>query len=406
MFRWSAFLFRIGLALEIFEQIRPAGVLLADFAFGASLLLLLLSEERRLLKSKGSGVMAAAAVILCGTLPSGPTDPGVKLFVLFGLFAPLAIAHAKNIRKNLLYVVAGVSANCLIAILAASVWPKLEDTLAVTADVVDPGQDIGRFSGLAGHPTILGFSAALAILIAIGLLFFEKNIAVRGALIFSIPLCTIGALVSGSRNFFACLIPALVVFMIWRAENRKRIVRGICAVVVVLFLSWTAIAYLVPDVAASYTERLTKIDVDDTENYGRLLTAGMALYEISQKPLTGYGTEQFGEAGMVYLPTDQAFMPAHVTFLHYWYSEGILGAIGFLLLFVLPIRRMWQTLKRNPSDTFLQLGVCVVLLLFIASNLQPVLLNRFLYMPLFVFAGLCAVAPKAASSGLSSQQHA
>ena len=144
-FRASALLFRIALALEIFEQVRPGGILLADFAFGASLLLLLLTDERRLLKSKGSGIMAAVAVILCGALLSGITVPGVKIFVLFGLFAPLAIAHARNIRANLLFLIAGVSANCVIAILAASVWPKLEDTLAVTADVVDPGQDIGSF---------------------------------------------------------------------------------------------------------------------------------------------------------------------------------------------------------------------------------------------------------------------
>ena len=233
--------------------------------------------------------------------------------------------------------------------------------------------------------------------LAVGLLFFEKKPFVRGALILSIPLCTIGALVSGSRNFFVCLIPALVVFTIWRAENRKRIIRSICAVVAVLFISWTAIAYLVPGVAASYTERLTKIDADDTENSGRLMTAGLALIQISEKPVMGYGTEQFGEAGMMFIPSDMAFMPAHVTFLHYWYSEGLLGAVGFLMLFVLPVRRMWQTLKAKPSDTFLRLAVCVVLLLFIASNLNPVLLNRFLYMPLFVFAGLCAVPPSTTS---------
>jgi O-antigen ligase len=124
--------------------------------------------------------------------------------------------------------------------------------------------------------------------------------------------------------------------------------------------------------------------------------AGVALTEISQKPILGWGMDHFGEAGTVYLPEAGDFFSAHVNFLQYWYAMGILGATGYLMLFVLPVRRMLQTLKKNPAvnmEKTLKLGISVYLLLFIASNVQPVLLNRFLYMPLFLFAGLTVRNP-------------
>ncbi len=40
-FLFSAFMFRIGLALVTFEQVRPLGMMLADYCFFASLLVLL-----------------------------------------------------------------------------------------------------------------------------------------------------------------------------------------------------------------------------------------------------------------------------------------------------------------------------------------------------------------------------
>lgn len=397
MFRWSAFLFRTGLGLETFEAIRPGGVLLADFAFGASLLLLLSTEERNLLKSKGSGIMLAAFAIVCGALLSGITGPGIKLFILFGLFAPLAIAHAKNIRANLLYLVTGTSFNCFIAMLSAAGLTGAAKTLAITDsldDLTSVEQDSGRLSGLAGHPVHLGFCAALAILIAVGLLSVERNTLVRWWLYVSIMVCTIGAIISGSRSFIVPLVPALLILLFWEVASLKAVLRKVAFGTAAIFIFWSTLAYAAPEVADSYIERLSRTSsIEEPENYQRLLSAGIALDEISQKPIMGWGMQKFGEAGMIFLPWDGIFMPAHNIFLHYWYAEGILGAIGFLMLFILPVRRMLQNLKRSPDDRFLRLGVCVFLLLFIVSNVNPVLTNRFVYMPLFVFAGLCALAP-------------
>src|SRR6266699_4926720 len=97
LFAASGFLFRIGLALETFEEVRLRGVLAGDYFFASSLLLLLFCKERRLLRSRGSGVLSVSALILCGGLLSSMNAYGfgtaadnlTKLFVLFALFAPL-----------------------------------------------------------------------------------------------------------------------------------------------------------------------------------------------------------------------------------------------------------------------------------------------------------------------------
>ena len=396
MFSMSGFMFRAGLATMTFDQIRPLGILIADYFFFLSLLSVLCAKERYLLKSRGSGVLAAGAIILCGALLAEPNATTIQMLVLFGFFAPLAIVHARNLRPNLLAIIGGITINCTTAILAAWVSPAIADILTVNPIwPTDAVQFAGRFGGLAGHPMILGLSAALAVLLAIGLRSFEKRTYIRKFLLLQIIVCTLAAMLSGSRNFVACLVPALLLLAFWRPLTWK-VAAQTCAAVIGLLLAWNAINYVAADVVASYTERLSKTSADDPENSGRLLMAGVALEEIAQKPIWGWGMSHFGEAGMVYLPQDGDYMAAHVNLLQYWYAMGILGAIGFALLFVMPVRRMLLILKEHHADIStktLRLGVCVYLLLFIASNLQPILLNRFLYMPLFLFAGLVAKQP-------------
>jgi O-antigen ligase len=396
LFLLSSFMFRIGLATMTFDQIRPFGVLAADYFFLSSLLLLSLSNDRRLLISRGSGSLLAGGIILCAMILAHVTAAGAQMFVLFGLFAPLAIAHSENIRKNLLFLVGGISVSCSTALVAAWVWPGIANLLTISplwpTDSFVLG---GRFGGLAGHPMILGLSSALAVLVAVGVLSFENRRIIRCIMFLQIPICTLGALLSGSRNFLASLVPSLVLLALWRRWTRKMMYQT-CLALAGIVIAWIAISYVATDAATLYVDRLTRTSAEDTENSGRLIMAAVAVAEIAQKPVMGWGMEHFGEAGGVFIPVDGEVMFAHDNFLQYWYAMGLLGAIGFLSLFVLPIRRMLIVLKRHPPEMFariLRLGVCVYVLLFIASNLQPILLNRFLYMPLFLFAGLTAKTP-------------
>jgi hypothetical protein len=116
LFLYSAAMFRIGLALVTFEQDRPFGIMLSDYYFFLSLFLVLPSLKSRLKDLRWPGILLAGAVILCGALLSEARSsfsgdavaPLLRLFILYGLFAPLALVHSRNLRKNILFLLAGI----------------------------------------------------------------------------------------------------------------------------------------------------------------------------------------------------------------------------------------------------------------------------------------------------------
>ena len=394
-FLFSAFMFRIGLALVTFEQVRPLGMMLADYCFFTSVLVLLPSFRSIVRQAKGSGILPAGALILSGALLSLLNDsnlrsaavPLAKLFILFGLLAPLAIIHSQNIRKHMVFLFAGISVNCAITVLQASVFPGIVDALAINP--VTPDQsEILRSQGLTQFPVTLGLAGALGVLIGIGLVLSESRRRVRWVLALLVLICTDAALLSGSRTFLAALIPSLIIFALLQKRRRRAIVYALVGVV----LLWGALTYFVPRAASQFSDRLGEEGLVD---YGRLVVAAQALIGISQKPILGWGIAHAPEAGLTWFPGLYGDEPqgAHVTLLQYWYGAGLLGAIGFLALFAVPIRRMLQLLRKKPSDDLanaVRLILASYVSFFIIFSLGPYLHNRYLYIPMFVFAGFIA----------------
>src|ERR1700722_8967612 len=71
LFLFSAFLFRIGLALVTFEQVRPFfGIQVSDYCFLISLLALLPEVGSSLQEAKDSGILLGGTLILSGALLS------------------------------------------------------------------------------------------------------------------------------------------------------------------------------------------------------------------------------------------------------------------------------------------------------------------------------------------------
>jgi len=347
-----------------------------------------------------SGVPVGGVLILFGALLAlldassinNATGPLARLFVLFGLFAPLAVIHSKNIRANLLFLLGGISANCAVALIQAWVFPEIVDMLSINpARETDFGSSSGRFQGLSSHPNVLGLSAALAVLIGVGLFVYQKKGDVRWGIGLQMSVCALGGILSGSRTLLASLIPGLLVLALLQRRNRGAILRALAALVVI----GVTVTYVGSEGISLYAERLDSSGQDYSPDYGRVMTAALALVEISQKPILGWGTDHFGEAGTMLIPETAEVGAAHNTFLQYWYGLGLLGGIGFLLLFLMPLRQMLRSLKDRPSTDSadaVRLGLACYVLLFVVLNVQPILYNRFVYIPMFVIAGFAVHA--------------
>jgi O-antigen ligase len=388
-FRYSAFAFQMGLVFVTFEEVRPFGVMLSDYCFFLSLIFL---PKSRLFKSTGPGVLFAASLILCGAIVSlhdssvtAAADSLVRLFVLFGLIAPLALSHSRDIYKALFFLLGGIFLNCVVTVLQASVFPGIVDTLSINP----PQPDVafaGRFQGLTEFPVTLGLSAALGVLLGIGLFSIEKRPLIRWGLGIAIVVCSIAALLSGSRTFLASMLPGVIVFVI--LQKRRR--RGVIYAIAVLTVLWSSVTYLAPGVVSQYSGRVDSVGLVD---YARLASAAQAALEISEKPLLGWGVDHFDEGGVIVIPETGEVAGAHNTFLRYWYAAGLLGAAGFLTLFFVPARRMLLLLNGQiaaKSGDAIRLILACYVFFFIVTNLGPYLYNRYIYVPLFVFGGFAA----------------
>jgi O-Antigen ligase len=395
-FLFSASLFRIGLALLTFEQDRPFGIALADYCLFASFLMALPSLKSRIVETKKSGVLIAGALIFTGSILSllhdaDLTDLGgslARLCTLYGLFAPLALLHSRDMRRNLYFLIGGIGANCAITILQAGPFPGIVDLLSINPATFSQ-DEILRYQGLTQFPVTLGLAAALGVLVSFGLLLFERRTHVRWTLMALVLICIEGALLSGSRTFVAALFPGLAVLGLSLRRHRRSVVRAGIG----LALLSTAFALLAPSAVSDYSDRLDEVGLMD---YDRLVVAAQAVGEIAQRPMLGWGFNHFAEAGLTQFVGLEDPQPAHVTLLQYWYGAGILGAMGFLALFVLPVRNMLQVLKnpQNSGSNMVRLGLAVYVSAFIVVNLGPYLYNRYLYIPMFLFAGFTARSPR------------
>ena len=397
LFAFSAFMFRVGLALVTFEQVRPFfGIQVSDYCFFLSLLVFLSHTKLRLANLRGSGILLAGGLILLGSALSllnasslsDTAGPLARIFVLFGLFGPLALLHSRNVRENMHFLMGGIFVNCVITVLQASIFPKIADALSINPTRPDISE-IGRFQGLTSHPNIIGLSAAFAVMVGVGLLAFEWNRNTRGRLVVVVFVCTLAGFLSGSRAVFVSLIPSLIFFAMLQKQRRRTIVRGVVA----LSVLWGGLTYVAPAVISDFSERLDSTGSNFYSDYGRFWSAVYTVEENLQKPFVGWGVDHLDDAGLTEVPGTGEIVGVHNTFLKYWHGAGLLGAIGFLAIFVLPARLMLQFLKKMPpgsSSDALRLSLSCFLLLFIISNLGPFDYNRFLYIPLFAFAGFAA----------------
>src|SRR5262249_45790200 len=315
LFLPSAFLFRMGLLLITFEQVRPFfGMQVSDYCFFLSLFLLLPQPGLLRLSATQTRLLLGCWVILIGSVLSlvnasslgDAAGPLMRFFVLFALFAPLSMIHAKEMRRNCLYLLAGIFANSVITLLQATIFPTIADVLSINPTRPDIS-DIGRFQGLTSHPNIIGLCAGFAGLIGIGLLFSDGNRHLRVRLTIAVIICSLAGLLSGSRAVLVSLIPGLLVLALVQKQRHRLGIRIAIAAAIV----WGLATYMVPSVVSQFGERLDASGSDIYSDYGRLWSAVYAVVEITQKPIIGWGIDHLDDAGLVEVPWTGEVVGAH-----------------------------------------------------------------------------------------------
>jgi O-antigen ligase len=394
----SKYLFLFGLAFLTFEEVRPGGIMLSDYFFLLSVIFL---PKHRLKEIGGSGVLLASGLLLIGAVLSVYFSGGwgegagnlLRLGLLFAVIAPLSLCHSKDIYRCFVFIAGGIFLNCFITVLQASIFPGIVDALSINP----PQPDVafaGRYQGLTEYPVTLGLAGALGVLLAMGIYAVEKAKFVRWGLIFAMFICSVAALLSGSRTFFGSLIPALLLYALQQKKQRVKTVYSIFALVMI----WGAVSYLAPAVTSQFSQRVNSVGLVD---YSRIASWAQAALEIAQKPIFGWGAGHFDEGGVVYLPDTGEVSGAHNTFLRYWYATGILGGTGFLLFFIAPFRNLRKLLKFNiPERTANGARLCMsaTLFFFIVTNLGPYIFNRYIFVPMFVVAGYAAYCLRAVTA--------
>jgi O-antigen ligase len=391
----SKSLFLFGLAFVTFEEVRPGGIMLSDYFFLLSIIFL---PKGRLKEIGGSGVLLASGMLLTGAVLSvyfsggwgGGAGNLLKLGLLFAVVAPLSLCHSKDIYRCFLFLAGGIFLNCFITVLQASIFPGIVGALSINP----PQPDVafaGRYQGLTEYPVTLGLAAALGVLLAMGIYAVEKAKFMRWALMFAIFICSIAALLSGSRTFFGSLIPALLVYALLQKKQRMKTLYSAFGLVLI----WIAVSYLAPNVVSQFSQRVDSVGFID---YPRIASSAQAILEIAQKPIFGWGADHFDEGGVVYLPDTGEITGAHNTLIRYWYATGALGGIGFLMFFIAPFRNLRKVLRFNISDrtaNAARLCMSATLFFFIVTNLGPYIFNRYIFVPMFIFGGYAAYCLRA-----------
>ncbi len=146
----------------------------------------------------------------------------------------------------------------------------------------------------------------------------------------------------------------LFLYSILAKNNSKKsrmISGGIVALIVVAILG----VYLLKNTSFvknnDILSRMTSISVSDSESVARLQIWGMALQGAKDRPILGWGQENFNYVFNYYYnphmwAQEQWFDRAHSVFLDWLINAGIVGLVSYLSLYVLALWAVWKsTLK-------------------------------------------------------------
>jgi O-antigen ligase len=257
-------------------------------------------------------------------------------------------------------------------------------------DVI-PGGTVawGRMTGFTGHFNILGGLAATAFVPALMLAVDSPRRAVRVAGTISTALIAAGLLLSGSVGG---LIAATVATMVWLA------LRGVSLRILVSGAAVAASAVLLMSATGSTNspspidriERVTSAEEAGAGTGGTIYTRiegySLAWSRILEQPLVGVGLD---------LESSEAELGRHTVhnlILGPWFTAGVLGLVGIVMLIVGALRTGLRVLRTTPPQSrSFTAALLASLVAFVEHAMgEPILFVRYGWFPTALLIALNA----------------
>jgi O-antigen ligase/tetratricopeptide (TPR) repeat protein len=263
-----------------------------------------------------------------------------------GVVTYFAVVYLIRQRRDAVAIVVCVLAASLVILAYEAIQLLGRDPFSWNVDVTQR-----PFSTL-GQPTTLGQYLSVLSVGALTLAVLTRSLpkSIRGILIAYAALLLVGAVLTGTRAAALGLAAAVVLFvvLIWAKHPNKKarllsVIGGAAAVVVLAGL------LLVTPLGARLISTLEPSNASGTEDaaIGQLepsIAVRFAIYEIaahmvSERPLTGYGPDNFAAALPEFRPerAPQPIRQSIATSSHSWIaavatSTGLLGLTAFLIV--------------------------------------------------------------------------
>lgn len=278
------------------------------------------------------------------------------LYALTVIAAGLVVFRVAAYRPLLLGYLAGTSISSVLALGQAAGW----NPIAVAA------HGDRRFQGLALEPPGLSWSAAVAISIAVFVIWTTDSPRTRRAAVVGLVLSTLGLVVCGAQGGLVGLAVAAVVCLAlaWRRHGIRSVTRGsvravsigTAVLVGVAALAWagglglSSLSGLAGDPEKGYENERARADAVES-----------GVEQLLEKPLTGIGTTAYEQR--------YAVRP-HVFALNLSVNNGI---VGLLIGIGLMAQVLWVAV-RGPTESWTLprwLGSGLLLILFTHACLTP-----------------------------------